>query len=156
MITVNSEPYSVPITTATADPKMPPVPVSDCFKWCLQLDDADGVIVAGTRPTVAVTIPITCTVPANGTVLTIWGKNFTVQSGSDFTSTSFKVVASGLQTAQNFIQMINGNIFFSRAVTYALTVPGSLLVTLTWNECREQSNFGAAGMVFTAITALGV
>ena len=155
MITVNSEPYSVPITSGTGDAKMPPVPVSDCFKWCLQLADADGVITAGTQPKVMVTIPLTCTVPANGTILKIWGKSFTVQSGSNFTSTSFKVVSSGLQTAQNFIQMINGNLFFSRAVTYSLTVPGSLLVTLTWDECREQSNFGAAGMLFTAITALG-
>lgn len=155
MITVISEPYSVPITTTTGADKMPPVPVSDCLRWCLQLADADGVTTAGTFATVAVTIPLTCTIPANGTVLTIWGKNFTVQSGNDFTSTSFKVVTSGLQTAQNFIQMLNGNLFFSRAVTYALTVPGSLLVTITWNECREQSNFGAPGMIFTAITALG-
>jgi len=118
----------------------------------MQLDDTDAVTVQGTKPTVTVTFPITCTIPANGTVLKIWGKTFTVNNGSDFSGNTFKVVASGVLTALNFARMIDGNLFFTRdtKITFA-----GLVGTITWNECREQANFSVGGMVFTALTAFG-
>ena len=58
MITVLTEPQSTPVDAiASVDPKGVPVPVSDCFRWCLQLDDADAVTTAGTNATAVVTFP---------------------------------------------------------------------------------------------------
>jgi hypothetical protein len=156
MITVTSEPYSVPITDALDDPKMPPVPVSDCFQWCLQLDDADGVTTAGSFGTVEIEFDNTPTVPANGTEFTIWGRVFTVSDTVQFSSMSFEVDgASGLTTALNFSQMILSNIFFNRAVDVAITSVSPVTVVITWKECREQSNFGSAGMVLDIFTTMG-
>lgn len=155
MITVTSEPYSVPIGSAITVEKPPPVPVSDCIRWCLQLDDADGVTTAGTYATVVISFPGTITVPADGTEFTIWGRVFTVDSSSDFTSMSFKAVTGGLTTALNFAQMINGNIFFARAVEVDAVGIAPTVITLTWRECREQSNFGTAGMDLDVFTAMG-
>lgn len=156
-ITLTSEPQSTPLdSTAATDPKGVPVPVSDCFKWCMQLDDADAVLTAGVLPTVTVTFPAIPTVPANGTEVKIWGRVFTVNNASNFTGTSFKVTTFGAFTAIYFSQMISANLFFARAVTVAVAqVATDWVVTITWNECREQSNFTGAGMDFTAITAAG-
>lgn len=154
MITVTSEPLSIP--SILTDPKAPPVPVSDCWKWCLEPDAADAVATPGAQATVTILFPATTTVPADGTAFKIWGYDFTVDSAEDFTSHSFKVETFGLLTALNFGSMIQANIFFSRAVTIVGSVVGSdFQVVLLWNECREQPRFAPEHMVFTGITATG-
>lgn len=151
-LTIVSEPYSI---AALTDPPMPPVPVSDCWRWCLQADDADAVTTPGSYAEVEITIPVTCTVPANGTILTIWGYDFEVQSATPFTGTTFKVDASGITTTLNFVAMIQANLFFNDTVDIVVTTPSDFVITLTWRECREQPRFVAEDMVFTAITAAG-
>jgi len=132
-----------------------PIPVSDCLQWCLQPDSADVITGAGSKATVAFVIPATPTVPANGTILKIWGYTFTVQSGSNYTSNSFKVTTNGIETASNLRNMLNANIKFAQASSARLTLTGTINVILTWNDCREQGNFTGANMVFTAVTSLG-
>lgn len=154
MITLAEQPPSIPSTLT--DPKAPPVPISDCWRWCLQPDAADAVTTPGSKATVEVLFPLTTTVPADGTAFKIWGYDFTVQSAEDFTSESFKVETSGLLTALNFGSMIQANIYFSRAVIVTGGIVGSdFQVLLTWNECREQPRFSVDDMVFTGITATG-
>ncbi len=156
MITINSEPYSSETPIAVDSPKMPPVPLSDCVQWCLQPDDADVIITPGVRATVTILIPITSTVPPDGTVLTIWGYDFEVDSSVDYTGQSFKASTLGITTAANFANMIRGNVFFNRATYFTSSVVGSnIQLVINWNECREQSRFTVDDMVFTAITALG-
>jgi len=132
-----------------------PIPVSDCLQWCLQPDSADVITGAGSKATVVFTIPATPTVPANGTVLKVWGYTFTVQSGSNYTSNSFKVTTNGIETAANLRDMLNSNIKFAQAANAVVALGGSITVTLTWNDCREQGNFTGANMVFTAMTSMG-
>jgi hypothetical protein len=80
----------------------------------------------------------------------------TVDDTSNFTGSSFKVVALGRTTATNFANMIGGNLFFARATSVIIEqVTTTWRVTITWNECREQANFGAAGMVFDNFAAIG-
>ena len=153
MITIESQPLNIATTSTT--PKAPPVPVSDCWRWCLQADDADTLDTAGAKATLVVTFPTTPTVPANGSVFKLWGYDFTVQDSSDFTAQSFKVTTSGLATSLNFANMLTANLFFNRAVKIAITISGGFVVTVTWNECREQPRFTVADMVFTALTAAG-
>lgn len=151
-LTITSEPYSRP---SLLDPAVPPVPVSDCWRWCLQADDADAVTTPGGYAEVEVTIPATCTIPTNGTEVIIWGHVFTVDDSDPFTGTSFEVDASGLTTALNFVAMIQANLFFNDAVTIALTSPSDFVITLTWVECREQPRFTGADMDFTGIIDAG-
>lgn len=151
-LTITTEP---PSRESIIDPVPTPVPVSDCWKWCLQADDADAVTTPGGYAEVEITIPSTCTVPANGTEVIIWGHVFTVDNSEPYTGTSFTVDAVGLTTALNFVSMIQANLFFNDAVTVTVDAPGSFIVTLTWKECREQARFAAEDMDFTAITALG-
>lgn len=157
MITVLTEPQSTPVDAiASVDPKGVPVPVSDCFRWCLQLDDADAVTTAGTNATVVVTFPYSTVVVSPGTPFKIWGRNFTVDNSVNFTANTFKTLTLGRSTASNFAGMIRGNLFFARAATVTIVDTGSTyVVTITWNECREQSNFTEAGMDFLAVEATG-
>jgi len=151
-LTITSEPYSI---ASLLDPPQPPVPVSDCWRWCLQADDADAVTTPGSYAEVEITIPVACTVPANGTILTIWGYDFEVQSAVPFTGTTFKVDALGLTTTINLVSMIQANLFFNDTVDIAVTTPGDFIITLTWRECREQPRFVAEDMVFTAVEDAG-
>ena len=91
MITVLTEPQNTPVDAiASVDPKGVPVPVSDCFTWCLQLDDADAVTTAGSNATVVVSFPNSTSVVSPGTPFKIWGYDFTVVNSVNFTSNSFK------------------------------------------------------------------
>ena len=154
MITVTSKPDSY--TSIVSGLSSVPVPVSACWKWCLQADAADGITVTGSKATVTVTFPAVPTVPANGTPFVIWGEPFTIQSASAYTGVSFKVESNGLLTALNFILMIQANYFFNRAtVTTYAAVGATSQVTITWNDCREQAKFVAEQMVFTGLTATG-
>lgn len=157
MITILSEPQNTPVdAVASVDPKGVPVPVTDCFKWCLQLDDADAVTTAGIFATVVVSFPNTTTVVSPGTPFKIWGRDFTVNNSINFTSTSFKTVTLGRTTASNFADMIRANLFFGRETTVTINDTGSAyVVTITWNTCREQPNFTPAGMSFLGVTATG-
>lgn len=157
MINIIDEPLSTPVDAiASIDPKGPPVPVTDCFTWCLQLDDADSVVTAGTFATVAVSFPYSTVVVSPGTPFKIWGRDFTVNNSVSFTATSFKTVTLGRTTAANFLNMIRANLFFARDSTAQIVDTGSAyVVTITWNDCREQANFTGAGMVFTGIEATG-
>jgi hypothetical protein len=89
---------------------------------------------------IVVTFPGSPTDPGNGTEFVMWGYTFTTDSGSDFTATSFDVVVGNkLSTMNNFAGMVASNFFFARAVSVEV---GASTVTLTWNECGEQENFG--------------
>ena len=155
MITVNEQPPSIASLSST--PKAPPVPLSDCWKWCLQPDAADAVATAGSRATVVVTFPASTSVPADGSALKIWGYDFTVDSSTDFTANTYKATTLGLTTVINFSLMLQANIFFNRAVTMEVTISGSdFVLTITWNECREQPRFSAENMDFDpGITGTG-
>ncbi|MCL5460074.1 hypothetical protein M3M33_15665, partial [Loigolactobacillus coryniformis] len=84
------------------------------------------------------------------------GYDFTVVNSVAFTSNSFKTTTLGRTTAANFAGMIRGNLFFGRAATVAIVDTGSAyVVTVTWNDCREQANFTGAAMNFLGITATG-
>lgn len=157
MITITEQPYSIdPSETALNDPKQPPVPVSDCWKWCLQADDADAVSTPGSHANVIVTFPLSATVPADGTPFKIWGYDFTVESSVDFSANSFKADTSGLLTLLNFVSMISANLFFNRSTTQSLAIVGSTFeLTISWTECREQPRFVEEQMDFSGIEATG-
>lgn len=156
MIAVTEEPFS--ISGLLVDTK-PPVPLSDCWRWCLQPDDADVIETPGAQATVVITVPSTPTVPADGTAFKVWGYDFTVDSSSPYTSESFAVdttpILGGVYTALNIGNMFLANLFFNRAVTITGDTDGPITVTLTWIECREQPRFSVDHMVFTGITAIG-
>ncbi len=135
----------------------PPIPLSECFQFCLKPDDADVFLTPGQKPKIVFVIPATCTVPANGTAFKIWGNSFTVNSAQDFTANSFKVNAFGVFTALNLSYMLAANIFFKRAgkVTSFVTVGSNYELTFTWNECREQVNFTGANMDLAVFTTIG-
>ena len=154
-LTITTEPYSITAAQLIAQEGQPPVPVSDCWRWCLQAADADAVTTPGGYAEVVITIPVTATIPTNGTEVVIWGHTFTVDDSTPFTGTSFEVETSGIATVLNFTAMIQANLFFNDAVTIVVTTPSDFVVTLTWRECREQARFVSEDMVFTAIDDLG-
>lgn len=154
-LTITSEPLSISLAELITGVSEPPVPVSDCWRWCIQPDAADAVTTPGAYATVVVTFIAVPTIPANGTALKIWGYDFTVDNGEPFTGTTFEVTATGFTSALNFISMIQANLFFNDAVVCTYVDAGTVTVTLTWRECREQPRFVAEQMVFTAITAAG-
>lgn len=157
MITILDEPQNTPVdAVASVDPKGVPVPVTDCFRWCLQLDDADAVVTVGTAATVVVSFPNSTVVVSPGTPFKIWGYDFTVDNSTNFTANSFKTVTLGRTTAANFAGMIRGNLFFAKETTVTITDTGTaFVVTVTWNDCREQPNFTEAAMDFLAVEATG-
>lgn len=153
MINVNSQPFAI---AEFNDTPQPPVPMSDCVKFCITPDAADVVATAGAKATVVFVVPLSCTVPSNGTPFKIWGHAFTIDSATDFSSSSVKVVTSGITTAINLGNMIQANVFFSRATTVsAAVVSGTIHVTVTWNDCREQSSFSGANMNLTVFSTIG-
>lgn len=153
MITVTEQPPGI---AAFTDEHVQPVALTDCLRWCLQPDAADAVSTPGAKATVVVSFPATTTVPADGTPFKIWGYDFEIDSASEFTATSFKAYTSGLFTALNYIQMLQANVFFNRAMTTSVAVvSGAFEVTATWNECREQPSFTEADMDFSGVEATG-
>lgn len=127
-----------------------PIPISDCLRWVFQADDADVVTTPGVQAELVVTFPGSPSDPGNGTEFTVWGHLMTTDSATDYTATSFKVVVGDkLATMNNFAAMIASNFYLSRAVT--ITV-GASTVTLEWDECGEQENFGSTQMEFSNIT----
>jgi len=152
-ITITEQPPGIQtMSTAT---KAPPQALTDCWRWCVEADPADAYTTPGVYPTVTITLPLTCTVPANGTALTIWGIPFTVQSAEAYTSNSFKVETNGLATAINLASMIGAHPFLGVAVTTRINSATFHVLTVQWKECREQSRFTSPDMLFTAITAAG-
>jgi len=135
MITITEQPPS--IASILTEPKAPPVPVSECWRWCLQPDAIDAIDTPGSNALVTVTFPAVPTIPADGTTFRIWGYDFTIDSGQAYTSTSFEVTAVGLFTALNFLKMIQSNFFFNRAVQLGFAVVGfDYQVTIILNDCR--------------------
>lgn len=133
-----------------------PIPISDCLRWVFQADDADVVTTPGVQAELVVLFPGSPSDPGNGTEFTIWGHLMTTQSGSDYTATSFDVVVGDkLATMNNFASMIAANYYFNRAVTIDIN-SGASTVTLTWNDCGEQQNFGATQMEFSGISGSAI
>lgn len=130
-------------------------PVSGCLKWKLQPDNADVATTPGSAATIVVEFPISPTVPADGTEFIIWGHTFTVDSATDFTSSSFKVTTNGFQTALYFKSMLEANIFFRRATLVELSGAFDNTATITWRECREQSAFGGTSMDIAGLESTG-
>jgi len=132
-----------------------PTPVSDCLQFCFQPDDTDIFSTVGSNASISVVFPSTVgSIPADGTTFTLWGRAFTVNSASDYTANSFKVVSSGNTTGSNFRRMLQANFFFSRDTNIA--VDGNLRSTLvTWKTCGEQDNFTGANMEYAALTGAG-
>lgn len=158
MITITSQPLSIPRDEIGGSfDKQPPVPMSDCLRWTLQADASDAIVTPGAKASITVVIPFTCTVPADGTPLKIWGYDFEVNGTEDFTSSSFKVDTIGLITVLNFANMLSANLFFNRALYGGIfSIVGSTYeITFEWIECREQPRFAVEHMDFTALTALG-
>lgn len=133
-----------------------PIPISDCLLWTFAPDDADVVSTPGVAASLVVVFPSSPSAPSNGTEFTMWGNVFEIQSGTDFTANSFKVVAGDANdTISNFVSMVLANYFFAAAVTVAANY-GTRTVTITWNECGEQANFGSEQMDFTGITGTAI
>jgi len=126
-----------------------PIPVSGCLLYVFEPDAGDVVTTPGVDAEVVITVPASPTDPGNGTAFIIWGFTFTTDNSAPYTATSFEVaVGDQGQTINNIASMILANFYFARAVT--VTIGGST-VTLTWNDCGEQENFGAEQMFFDDI-----
>lgn len=153
MIEITEQPPGI---ATVSEPTQPPVPLSDCLRWCMQPDATDAITTPGSKATLTITIPATCSVPADGTTFKIWGYDFTVDSAQDFTAGSFKVVATGVLTWINLANMFYANVFFNRAVVITGSVVGSdFELVLTWRECREQPRFTVENMDLAVFTTIG-
>lgn len=131
-----------------------PTPVSDCLIWQFEHDDADFVESGGSIPYIEILWPGSPTAPANGTQFTIWGYVFEIQSGTAYTSTTFRVVTGNMeQTRANFKAMIESNYFFRQATTVS-NAPTSTTV-ITWGECREQERFAGTNMDVAELETMG-
>lgn len=143
--------------TITSEPTAPPVPipVSDCMKWCLQPTEGEIFDTVGSNATLFVDFPGTIgSIPANGTEFTLWGRLFTVNNATNYTSNSFKIVASGNTTGGNFRRMLRANFFFLQN-TDIDSVADLSETLVTWNECGEQDNFTGVNMEYAALTGAG-
>lgn len=155
MITITEQPPSVG-NTNYAQPKEPPVPVSDCFKWCLLADTSDAITTPGAKANITVTFPAICSVPADGTEFKMWGITFTIDSSSDYTANSFKAETFGLLCWINFANMVYANLLLNRAVTVTGQVVGSdFELQIVWNDCREQERFSATDVDLAGVEATG-
>jgi hypothetical protein len=126
------------------------------LEYCLLPDSGDVISTPGAKATVTIVIPATCSVPGDGTPFTIWGYDFTIDSGTPFSSSSFKVETVGIFTLSNLGNMFYANIFFQRAVTLSVAIVGSdFELTLTWRECREQPRFSGSNMDLAVFTSIG-
>lgn len=153
MIEITEQP---PAIASVSEPTQPPVPLSDCIRFCMQPDAADAISTPGSKATVTITVPGTCSVPADGTAFKVWGYDFTVDSAQDFTANSFKVNAVGLFTWINLANMFYANVFFNRAVSISGSVVGpNFELVITWRECREQPRFTVENMDLAVFTTIG-
>lgn len=152
MITITSQPPNIDTDT---DPKEQPVPLSDCLQWCLQPASGDVITTPGAAASVTIEWPNVPTVPADGTTFTLWGRTFTVDSAQAYTSMSFQITTTGLQTARNMVNMLRANLFFRRATTAQTSGPDNQDVLIGWTDCREQDNFGDDAMDMTALETAG-
>lgn len=142
------------VTIDTAPTKTQPIPVSDCLQWWFIIDPSDVVSVNGSKAFVEVVWPGSPTPPANGTSFTIWGYTFEVQSGTAYTSESFRVVSGNMeQTRTNFKNMIESHFFFSKFTTVSNAATSE--TDIGWTTCREQERFADENMDLTALTAMG-
>lgn len=139
--------------TINIEPSMPdPIPVNRPIFWELEADNADVFTSTGTKPVIQIVWPASPTAPADGSELTLWGYLFTVDSGTAFTGNSFRVVAGDMATTRNnFRSMLQANFFFSKAVTFQVTGTGGNTLNVLWRDCREQENFGVAGMEYDTL-----
>ncbi len=139
------------LTLTSSPTTSQPIPISDCLRWVFAPDSGDVITTGGVVAEIVIVFPGSPTDPGNGTSFIMWGHTFETQSGSDYTATSFKVVAGDdLQTMNNFASMVAANFFFS-AATSVVVDSGANTVTITWNECGEQEKFGATQMDFADI-----
>ena len=128
-----------------------PVAVSECLRYVFGPDAGDVVSTPGAQAEVVFTFPASPTDPGNGTEFILWGFTFTTDDSTPYTATSFEVAAGDkVQTMNNFQSMILANFYFARAVTVDNDT-GASTITLTWNDCGEQENFGAEQMFFDDI-----
>lgn len=133
-----------------------PIPISDCLLWTFAPDDADVVSTPGVAASLVVVFPSSPSAPSNGTEFVMWGNVFEIQSGTDFTANSFKVVPTdAAETINNFVGMVSANYFFAIAVTVGVDYT-TRTVTLTWNDCGKQPNFGSEQMDFADITGTAI
>lgn len=153
-ITLTAEP---PTTTDFDDPATP-VPVSDCLRWCMQPDAADGITTGGTFAEMEVTFLSTIvSIPADGTEFTIWGHTFEVDSTvTGHTATKIQINALGSITGRNFRDMLKSNVFFAENTT---VVPNPDFFALrstkiTWNECGQKENFSGAAMDLSGLSGI--
>lgn len=144
---------AISIISAPTEPPVP-VPVSDCLEWCFQPDSGDVLETGGSFATVSVEFPSVPTIPANGTTFVIWGHTFTVDNTTDYTQNSFKVTATGSQSAFNFRKMLRANFFFTKTAV-AIGGGGSRFTDITWLTCGEQDNFNGASMDFSGLEDAG-
>lgn len=143
--------------TLNIEPSMPdPIPVNRPIYWELEADNADVFTSTGTKPVIQIVWPASPTAPADGSEFTLWGYLFTVDSGTAFTGNSFRVVTGDMATTRNnFRSMLQANFFFSKAVTFQVTGTGGNTLNVLWRDCREQENFGTAGMEYATLEAAG-
>ena len=135
------------------EPTTDHIPVSDCMKWELQPDTGDVFTVTGTQATVVVTFPTG--MPTPGTPdFTMWGQALQVLgAGSpNFGASFFRVSGIAGKTAEYFANMVKSNLFFRRAVSVGVS---GATVTITWDSCGPQTNFGGASMDFAPLTGAG-
>lgn len=124
--------------------------------WTFAPDDADVVQTPGVAATLVVVFPSSPSVPADGTEFTMWGQVLEIQSTPASSANSFKVTAGdAADTITNFVDMVTANYFFANNTTVSANY-GTRTVTLTWNECGEQPNFGSEQMDFTGITGTAI
>lgn len=143
-LTISSEPTAPPV----------PIPVSDCLQWCLEPGETDVLSTPGTMAQLVVDFPAVPTIPADGTEFTIWGHLFTVDSSSNYTSTSFKITALGSVSAGNFRAMLRSNFFFVNNTTIEIGGDNTI-AEITWLECGEQDNFTGVNMDLAALVTAG-
>ena len=136
--------------TVTNSSTTQPIPVSECLNIGITPDQSNVFTTVGVKPSVDLDFS-GAGVDADGTAFTIWGYDFEVQSASDYTATTFKMVGDDATTASNFANMIRANVFFNRAVD--VSIIGGTTVLLEWKECKAQTAFSGADM---SITLTGV
>lgn len=144
------------LTITSAPGASEPIPVSDCMRWAFQPDDADVVSTPGANASIVVTFPASPTAPSNGTMFKMWGFTLTVDDTTDYSATTFKVVAGDAgSTINNFAAMVLSNFYFNRATSVVIDY-GARTVTIAWDTCGEQENFGVSQMDFSNITGTAI
>lgn len=142
------------VTIVESPPTNQPSPVSDCLVLEFQHSSSDFISSNGSVPYVEIQWPGSPVAPANGTQFTIWGYVFEFQSGSAYTSTSFRVVNGNMeQTRANFKAMIESNFFFRQATTVSNAATATTVIL--WASCREQERFAGDNMDIAELENMG-